>query len=200
MRKSLGGIAIASLLLSFAPLNAHAAPPQPGSPCPKSNQTQIFKGVKYSCVKSGKKLVWNKGAVIARPAAAPIVPSSAQPTQAAQPTQPPTPVVTKPALAYPFPNKYWQVVGGSCAPTGPQLPQTIGYTEKFEIAFLFCTTQGKWAEDKGSGNWDQETGLNSTPRSDDYLRQYDYFVPAEWVKNQAAQFVTGNNSARPPYG
>ena len=200
MRKLLGGIAIASLLLSFAPLTAHAATPKPGALCPKLNQTQISNGVKYSCVKSGKKLVWNKGVVIAKPAPAPVVIPSAQPTQAAQPTQPPTPVVTKPALAYPFPNKYWQIVGGSCIPTGAQLPQTIGYTEKYEIAFLFCTTQGKWAEDKGSDNWDQETGLNSTPRPADYLRQYDYFVPAEWAKNQTAQFVTGNYSARPPYG
>ena len=92
MRKLLGGIAIASLLLSFAPLTAHAATPKPGALCPKLNQTQISNGVKYSCVKSGKKLVWNKGVVIAKPAPAPVVIPSAQPTQAAQPTQPPTPV------------------------------------------------------------------------------------------------------------
>jgi len=93
MRKSLGGIAITSLLLSFAPLTAHAATPKPGSLCPKLNQTQISNGVKYSCVKSGKKLVWNKGVAIAKPAPAPVVIPSAQPTQAAQPTPISKPVI-----------------------------------------------------------------------------------------------------------
>lgn len=54
-----------ALLVSFSlvlPLNA--ATPIPGSSCKKIGLTATAAGKKYTCVKSGSKLVWNKGAVI----------------------------------------------------------------------------------------------------------------------------------------
>ena len=49
------------------------AAPMPGTACKKAGQTSTSAGIKYTCVKSGKKLVWNKGVALkkAEPAPAP---------------------------------------------------------------------------------------------------------------------------------
>ena len=49
------------------------AAPKPGTACKKAGQTSTSAGIKYTCIKSGKKLVWNKGVAIkkAEPAPAP---------------------------------------------------------------------------------------------------------------------------------
>ena len=62
--------------------SALANTPKPGVSCIKIGITKDYKGKTYKCIKSGKKLVWNKGVVIKR--AAPAV----------TPTPTPTPVVT----------------------------------------------------------------------------------------------------------
>ena len=54
-----------ALLISFTlalPLNA--ATPTPGSSCKKVGLTATAAGKKYTCVKTGSKLVWNKGVAI----------------------------------------------------------------------------------------------------------------------------------------
>ena len=44
------------------PTSASAASvAKPGATCSKKGATQTIKSIKYTCVKSGKKLVWNKG-------------------------------------------------------------------------------------------------------------------------------------------
>ena len=45
-----------SVLPTFA-----AAPIKAGSACSKAGNTKIYQGKKFTCIKSGKKLVWNKG-------------------------------------------------------------------------------------------------------------------------------------------
>ena len=52
-----------------------------GATCPKLNQTQIVGTIKYTCVKSGKKLVWNSGVQVVAP----------KPTQTPSPTPSATP-------------------------------------------------------------------------------------------------------------
>ena len=37
---------------------------KPGTTCKKAGQTSTSSGIKYTCVKSGKKLVWNKGVTV----------------------------------------------------------------------------------------------------------------------------------------
>jgi M6 family metalloprotease-like protein len=74
-----------ALILVFAlvaPLNATAAI-KAGASCKKAGQSSTFAGKKYTCVKSGKKLIWNKGVAIAKP------------TPLENPT--PTPTPTKPS-------------------------------------------------------------------------------------------------------
>jgi hypothetical protein len=70
-RKSRLALAIVVLLSLSSPV--HAAAPKAGTACKKAGQTSTSGGIKYTCVKSGKKLVWNKGVAIkkAEPAPAP---------------------------------------------------------------------------------------------------------------------------------
>ncbi len=73
MRKALSATVIAGLLLSsLAGSPAVAATPKAGAKCTKAGITQTVKAgsasTKFTCVKSGKKLVWNKGVkVVAKP-------------------------------------------------------------------------------------------------------------------------------------
>ena len=54
-----------SWALSIGLLTATAAtPPKPGSTCAKLGQTLTTAKIKYTCIKSGKKLVWDKGVAI----------------------------------------------------------------------------------------------------------------------------------------
>jgi hypothetical protein len=59
MRKGVTGL---SLLLIFSLVPAYSAtPPKAGSVCAKQGLTKTHQGKKYTCIKSGIKLVWNKG-------------------------------------------------------------------------------------------------------------------------------------------
>ena len=49
-----------ALTLSQTPTQS-ATPPKAGTVCTKAGSSKIFQGKKYLCIKSGKKLVWNKG-------------------------------------------------------------------------------------------------------------------------------------------
>ena len=73
-----------------------------GTTCPKVGNTKTTGGVKYFCVKSGKKLVWNKGtAVKATPSPKPSV--SATPSPTLSPSQSATPKAS--ASATPSPTQ-----------------------------------------------------------------------------------------------
>jgi hypothetical protein len=62
-----------------------------GAKCATKGQIKISQGRKYTCTKSGKKLVWNKGIVVA-----PTIPN-------VNPTPTPTPTVTAKAIANSWP-------------------------------------------------------------------------------------------------
>ena len=53
-------LSILSLLLSTLLIPANAAA-KAGAKCDKAGNTEVVKGKSYTCVKSGKKLVWDKG-------------------------------------------------------------------------------------------------------------------------------------------
>jgi hypothetical protein len=48
-----------------------ATSPKAGANCGKAGKTATYKGKKFTCVKSGKKLVWNKGISVPKPATSP---------------------------------------------------------------------------------------------------------------------------------
>lgn len=61
MRKLIFGLAL-SICLSNVPAFS-AIPPKPGASCSKIGTSKSYLGKRYTCVKSGKKLVWSKGSV-----------------------------------------------------------------------------------------------------------------------------------------
>ncbi len=65
MRKVLA-VLIAVSLLGIAP--AHAATVKAGTKCNKHKATTTVKGMKYTCIKSGNRLVWSKGVLVKRAA------------------------------------------------------------------------------------------------------------------------------------
>jgi hypothetical protein len=61
-RKGLLAVAVALLLALVTPLQA--ATPKAGAKCSKAGTTTTAAGKKFTCIKSGNKLVWNKGVAI----------------------------------------------------------------------------------------------------------------------------------------
>lgn len=80
MKKVLGFLIAVAIIL--VPMNAIAAV-KAGDICKKSGSTATANGKKFTCVKSGKKLVWNKGVASAKPvpAVTPTSSSTPSPTQ-----------------------------------------------------------------------------------------------------------------------
>jgi len=102
-----------ALLLSLAtPLNAAA--PKAGAKCTKAGSTATSGGKKFTCIKSGTKLVWNKGVLIKKP------------TPVATPTPTPTPSPT------PEPTPKY-IAGDPCTTTGQREISTVGYLECREV-------------------------------------------------------------------
>ena len=71
---------IAFLLLAPLTPSISATPPKAGATCSKAGITKNYNGKKYTCIKSGKKMVWNKGVVIKGVAPIPIPTPSPTPT------------------------------------------------------------------------------------------------------------------------
>ena len=57
-----GSASLIVAMLLLAPIsNANAATAKAGAPCTKLKATAIVNGKKFTCIKSGKKLIWDKG-------------------------------------------------------------------------------------------------------------------------------------------
>lgn len=99
MRKFITGIVIA-LFVSMIATQPSMAAVKAGAKCSKAGATATKASKKFTCVKSGKKLVWNKGVALpkSKPVATPTPsPSSTQtvsPTPEPSPTSTPTPTQT----------------------------------------------------------------------------------------------------------
>ena len=92
-------VALSILLITsfLVPVSAQAATAKAGASCPKAKATQTVGTKKFTCIKSGKKLVWDKGVTVPKAA-------TPKPTATTTPT-PPTPpvVVVKKAQEIDFP-------------------------------------------------------------------------------------------------
>ena len=66
MRKVLA-VLVAVSLLGIAPANASVV--KAGAKCGKHQATTTVKGMKYTCIKSGNKLIWSKGVPVKKIAA-----------------------------------------------------------------------------------------------------------------------------------
>ena len=142
------GVLLISLALPLAPTYAATS----GASCPKAGATQTTGGKKFTCVKSGKKLVWSKGVAILQQI----------PTPTSTPTPAPTPAPTPtPTLAF-DPTKPKQ--GDSCVRNSGDV---IGYKPNLELVVLMCNQfDDKYFPRPGAQQVDQTTGkivLGPTP-------------------------------------
>ena len=122
MKKLLAVFVSAAFFL--VPLNAIAAV-KAGASCSKLGATSTYAGKKYTCIKSGKKLVWNKGVAVAapKPTSTPTPTPSPSPTPTATETATPTPAPTPSPTSSPF------IEGGNCEKMGKQGNDSTGILE-----------------------------------------------------------------------
>ena len=71
MKKTLAVLVAITFLGSSLSLPAFAAV-KSGAKCATKDQIKTSQGKKYTCIKSGKKLVWNKGVLVIKPATEPV--------------------------------------------------------------------------------------------------------------------------------
>ena len=87
--KRKGHLLIAIALLATLSAPVQAATPKAGAKCTKIGATATAGGKKFTCIKSGSKLVWNKGVAVKPPT--PVATPTATPTPQPMPTPSPSP-------------------------------------------------------------------------------------------------------------
>ncbi len=130
MRKLLAGL-VAVLSLSLVTVQISVAAVTPGSKCTKVGATSTYNGKKYTCVKSGKKLVWNKGVALPKPV--PI----AIPTPSPIPTQTVAPVPTASATPAPSPASSDLVFSNLCE-KDPLVPEEWSLVQNWSRLYMGC--------------------------------------------------------------
>ena len=153
MKKTL--LALTLIFALVAPFNATAAI-KAGANCKKAGQTSTYAGKKFTCVKSGKKLVWNKGVAIAKPK--PIPTPTPTPAPTIQPT--PTPTVTATPTPTPTPTRVIDptkpLQGQSCVRNSGDV---VGYNDQKILVVLMCNQfDDRYFPRPGGREVDQETG------------------------------------------
>jgi len=126
MRRVMRLVSVLLSLVLVASVAQAATAPKAGSACKKAGQTITAGGKKYTCVKSGKKLVWSKGVTVVVPTPIPSV----TPTPSATPTPTPTPTVTPTQTPEPKPL----VAGDPCSTIGNTINNAQGYLECRDVA------------------------------------------------------------------
>ena len=156
MKRAFATIVIGSLVLTLNPSTAAAAV-KPGTACKKLGQISTSAGIKYTCIKSGKKLLWNKG--VGAKSTSPTAPASSSPSAGATPTSScPTPLLQTPvdlskvtSILYPGQERggNYKAHGGFgfdnatdnlvtvTIPLNGKVNRVVRYREMGEIQYLF---------------------------------------------------------------
>ena len=159
---------ITALILSTLTV-AEAASPKAGSTCPKVGTKEVFKGKTFTCVKFGKKLVWNKGVAVAAakpsptpsPLPSPVISASPTPEPTQSPSLTPTPSATSRPSISPIPSQ---------TPT----PTPKSFEDLFENRLGISFTAWKKSSEvivaskAKIGSLEIYTGPNTKPYFDDY--------------------------------
>jgi hypothetical protein len=121
-------VVIVSVAFFIAPLNAVAAV-KAGDSCKKAGTTATANGKKFTCIKSGKKLVWNKGTKLV---AAPKPTTNPVPFPTPSPSTTPVPAQTPSPAATPIPS--------------PRVPNQLFWKFKVENNLLYRNVEanGRW--------------------------------------------------------
>lgn len=161
MKRISATIIIGCLVLSLN-LSTATAAVKPGTACKKLGQISTSVGIKYTCVKVGKKFVWSKGvkvAVKSNPTLSPAAPASSSPSTVATPVSTcPTPLLQTPvdlskvtSILYPGQERggNYKAHGGFGfdnatdnlvtvkIPLNGKISRVVRYREMGEIQYLF---------------------------------------------------------------
>jgi hypothetical protein len=156
MKRVFATIVIGSLVLTLN-LSTATAAVKPGTTCKKLGQISTSAGIKYTCIKSGKKLLWNKG--VGAKSTSPTAPASSSPSAGATPTSScPTPLLQTPvdlskvtSILYPGQERggNYKAHGGFgfdnatdnlvtvTIPLNGKVNRVVRYREMGEIQYLF---------------------------------------------------------------
>jgi hypothetical protein len=156
MKRAFATIVIGSLVLTLN-LSTAAAAVKPGTACKKLGQISTSAGIKYTCIKSGKKLLWNKG--VGAKSTSPTAPASSSSSAGATPTSScPTPLLQTPvdlskvtSILYPGQERggNYKAHGGFgfdkatdnlvtvTIPLNGKVNRVVRYREMGEIQYLF---------------------------------------------------------------
>jgi hypothetical protein len=131
------------MLVAVSPIPAHSAV-KSGTPCAKAGSTTKSGDMKLTCVKSGKKLIWNKGVLMPKPVA----------KNESKPTPSPTPADSP--LQNSSPRKY---------------PAWEAPLDKAEISNVSRSNFKNWLISQPTGVERIEISINPTidPKNVDYL-------------------------------
>ena len=89
--KKLLKLAIVAILLNLVHPYPAVSAVKTGAACSKVGSIAVQAGKKFTCVKSGKKLIWNKGVSLPKPVPTPTPSTSSAPANTEQATVAPTP-------------------------------------------------------------------------------------------------------------
>lgn len=155
---------VIALIASLLNGNVATAAVKAGAACGKAGTTSTSAGKKYTCVKSGKKLVWDKGILVKKII---VIPESQKPvptpetTPAASTKEPVTPQQNSNSGGTSFDNsailqnlKFVEM--DSCKANSDWV---IGKTLNNVIAYLSCGPDLHLHPDSGASKIDQKTGL-----------------------------------------
>ena len=101
--RSIASAVVGALVIGLLVMPSSSGAVKAGTSCKKAGLQTVDSGRRYTCVKQGKKFVWNKGvAVKAAPVAKSSPSATPTPTPSATPTPTPsaTPTPTRPQLSF----------------------------------------------------------------------------------------------------
>ena len=156
MKRVFATIVIVCLILTLN-LSTATAAVKPGTTCKKLGQISASAGIKYTCIKSGKKFVWGKG--VGTKSTSPTAPASSSPSSGSTPTTScPTPLIQTPvdlskvtSILYPGQERggNYKAHGGFgfdnatdnlvtvTIPLNGKVNRVVRYREMGEIQYLF---------------------------------------------------------------
>ena len=156
------------LVMATSPLNvADAVAPKKGASCSKVGKKQVFAGKTFTCIQSGKKLVWSKGIKVAIPSPvitpSPTLTPTPTPTVLATPSATPTPSLTPAPVPTPEPT-----------PTPTPLPTPTSFDNLYEARKGISSTAWQKVSEtvkvnkSKAGEIEIYTGPNTKPHYEDY--------------------------------
>ncbi len=129
------------LIQFITPASAEA---KTGTSCSKLNSTTVSAGMRYTCIKSGTKLVWSKGVKVVRPTVKPSVAPTPKPSAPPSPTPTPSAIDLAAIRAAAFANNTFYIDRGNCHSRGIN-------------AELQALEAGNWKRLAGAMGWEDST-------------------------------------------